>query len=194
MDVRDLIVNLLKNGCVKAKRPELLLSEFIYTKGNEVCVDSKEDLALWAVIWGYLSEGEVARYLSWRSFERYVMKIFSEAGFQTRHSVRFRTLERLMEFDVIAYDGRKVFVIECKAWNKGSIQAIKKVAREHRLKVIEASDYLRKYGKIGIPIVVTLKGRPLISDSIIVPIRYIRDFVQKMDEVIYDYDYVQLGH
>ncbi len=192
MDLRDVLIELLREGCTNRIRRELLLAEFIYEEDGRICVDSKEDLALWAVLWGYLTEAEVAKYLSWRAFERYVMKIFQEAGFETSHSVRFRTLRRMMEFDVIAYDGAKVFVVECKAWNKGSKGAILKVAREHRLKVIEASEYLRKYGRLAVPVVITLKGRPWVADSLVVPIRYIRDFVQRLDEITYSFDYVQL--
>ncbi len=186
---KEVVLNLLREGCTEDKRASRLLAlDYVYSDGNKVCVDSKEDLALWSVINNVARESDVAQYLSWRAFERYVRRVFEEIGYDTLHSIRVRIPGTMMEFDVIAYDGDKVVVVECKRWKRAAPSVIKRIAYEHRLKVWRASEYLAKYGNRALPVVITLKGRPAMYDSVVVPVRYLRDLTEHIDEIFYEFE------
>ncbi|UXD22044.1 hypothetical protein IPA_01130 [Ignicoccus pacificus DSM 13166] len=193
MNLKDKVLLLLKEGCADPGPFRWLSAfDFIYESEGKICVDAKEDLALWAVLNNVLRESEAAPYLSWRAFESYVMKVFDSLGFETIHSLRVRIPGRMMEFDVVAYDGKKVIVVECKRWQRSSPSALRRIAEEHRAKVFKASEHLSKYGKVALPLVITLRGKPMFLDSIVVPIRYLKDLTEHLDQLFYEFEVVKL--
>jgi len=188
------ILRLLREGCIEAKSRlrglEILDSVYLYE--GKLCVAEREELALWAVLNNLLREEDVAPYLSWRAFEGFVSKALYEAGYEVIHSLRVKVGGKRMEFDVVGYDNNKVIVVECKRWSRMSRSELVKIAESHRKRVLKARDELRKFGKKGVPVLITLRGYPLYIDSIVVPIRYLQDFLTHLDEIIYDFGYVQL--
>ncbi len=178
------IKKLLEEGCSeppRAIKEQLLLLEDCYEESGKVCCQGQESVALWAVLQGLMSEYEASRYLNWKAFEAFVARALEEAGFETMRNVRVWGEGKLAELDVVGYDGEKAIVVECKRWNKTSPSVVRRIAEEHARKVRRTSYWLSRLGKVALPVVVTLKGRPMELESLVVPIRAFEAFLEEID-------------
>ena len=180
---------ILREGCarvVQNLRAELSLLEGCYEHGDEVCCEQSA-LAFWAVLNNMISEEEAALYLNWRSFEDYVEKALREIGMKVIKHLRIYVNGKLAEYDVVGYDGKDVVVVECKRWNKMGWREVLRIAEQHRRKVEGGRYYLRKFGKLAIPMVVVLRSRvPREAPSLIVPIKYLREALAELDVLKYE--------
>ncbi|NPA84628.1 MAG: hypothetical protein GXO07_01320 [Crenarchaeota archaeon] len=176
------VKKLLSEGCAElpvAVRAELLTLESCYADGERVCCQSPDEVALWAVLRGLMSEYEASTYLNWKAFESFVARALEEAGFATLKNVRVKTKYRTVEFDVVGHDGRRVVVVECKRWKRSG--AYLSVAEEHAWKVRAASEWLSRFGKVALPVVVVLKGRAVAEGALVVPIKLFKGFLEELD-------------
>ncbi len=175
---------LLKEGCaelIPSLRSELSLIDGCYEHNGKVCCE-QSPLAFWAVMNNLISEEEAALYLNWKAFEDYVENALKEIGMKTMKHLRIYVDGKLSEYDVIGYDGRDVIVVECKRWNRMGRREIFKVALLHRKRVEGGKYYLKKLGKVAVPIVVVLRSRvPKEAPSLIVPIRYLKEALANID-------------
>ena len=175
---------LLREGCaelVPALKSELSLLDGCYEYNGKVCCDQSQ-LAFWAVMNNLISEEEASLYLNWKAFEDYIERALNEIGLKTLKHLRIYVEGKLVEYDVIGYDGKDVVVVECKRWNKMSRGEILKVAIKHREKVEGGKYYLKKFGDIAIPVVVVLRSAvPKGAPSLVVPIRYLREALANLD-------------
>ena len=175
---------LLREGCaelIPSLRSELSLLDGCYEYEGKVCCDQSQ-LAFWAVMNNLISEEEASLYLNWKAFEDYIEKALNEIGMKTVKHLRIYVNGRLVEYDVVGYDGRDVVVVECKRWNKMSKGEVLKVAIKHREKVEGGKYYLKKFGKVAITVVVVL--RPVVPENapaLVVPIKYLRDALANLD-------------
>ena len=178
------VKKLLTEGCSElpiAAKAELSTFESCYEDGERLCCQSPEEVALWAVLSGVMSDYEASRYLNWKAFEAFVARALEEAGFETLRNVRVGTEYRRVEFDVIGYDGERVLVVECKRWKAFRRSVMLKVAEEHAWKVKVASYWLSRLGRVALPVVVTLKGRAVTEGALIVPIKSFKGFLRELD-------------
>jgi len=180
---------MLREGCAEVTpnlRAELSLLEGCYEHGNKVCCEQSA-LAFWAVLNGLISEEEAALYLNWRAFEEYVERALMEIGMNVVKHLRIYVNGKLAEYDVVGYDGKDVVVVECKRWNKMGWKEVLKIAEQHRRKVEGGKYYLRKFGKVAVPMVVVLRSKvPKEAPSLIVPIKYLNEVLSNLDVLKYE--------
>ena len=80
-----------------------------------------EDLRLEVVLRGLelgVDGSLIARYLSWREFEKLVARVLGKAGYGSIWNLRISSREGRVQVDVLAYRGDLMLLIDCKRWNK----------------------------------------------------------------------------
>jgi len=60
----------------------------------------------------------VARYLSWKEFEKLVTRILLEMGYDAEWNLRLSHEKGHVQLDILAYNGNLMLVIDCKRWNR----------------------------------------------------------------------------
>ncbi len=158
-----------------------------------VCLDSLVPIALKAIALGS-DPLKVSAYLSWRDFEALVLGFLKEYGMEVLNNLRFG--KRRLEVDVVGIDvvSRYSLVIDCKHWMPGyrKLGKLRQAAKEHRLRTEELSRnciYLSGMLKgifsirSFIPVIVTLTDsyRGVVNGVVIVPIRYLNDFIRNIE-------------
>ncbi len=62
--------------------------------------------------------GAIARYLSWREFEKLVTRILEGAGYDAEWNLTLSHGRERIQIDVLAYNGSLLLLVDCKRWNK----------------------------------------------------------------------------
>jgi len=81
----------------------------------------------------------IARYLSWREFERLAARVLEKAGYGSVWNLRIASREGRVQVDVLAYRGDLMLLIDCKRWNKPltpSAEARIAEEQERRLRIL----------------------------------------------------------
>jgi len=83
-----------------------------------VSPQQKIRLALKALSIGCSLDG-VCRGLSWSEFEDFCLEVLYSNGFDVSKHFRFKACKRRWEIDLLAVEGSKMMLIDCKHWNRG---------------------------------------------------------------------------
>ncbi len=186
-------------GCVKESSPEATLLEDAGVRltpglGGWVCAQSLAEDALRLAEKGYDVE-RVAEALDWRGFEELLARYLEASGWIVERNLRFGR----REVDVVAAHpvSGLGLSIDCKRWGGKWRKAhrIREVAAEQRRRTEEMLKACRglvskhppiRIGKVFVSAVVTLKEsvRGYFGGSFIVPIYYLRDFVNNLETYV----------
>jgi len=134
-------------------------------------------------------------YLTWDEFESISEFAFQENGFKTRRHVRFRSLGRRWEVDVLAWRGRIAVSVDCKHWRRNwSLSSIRRIVEAHLART-EALTYTipelmqthLERVKYVVPTVLSLIPGSIkfYMDVPIVPVLQLRDFITALPEHLY---------
>ncbi len=128
---------------------------------------------------------ELSYQVRWQYFEKLVAFIFSENGFDTKQNVVVKFDGTKRQFDVIARDSFRTFLVECKKWRSRREQssALKSAVRKH---LERCALYSELYGdKETVPLVVTLLDHDITEhDGVqVVPIMKLNMFLQEFGTI-----------
>ena len=60
----------------------------------------------------------LAKYLSWKSFEKLIAEILRKAGYSSEWNLTISSREGRIQIDILAYYGNLMLLIDCKHWNR----------------------------------------------------------------------------
>ena len=126
---------------------------------------------------------KISHAAKWQYFEKLTAFIFDQNGFETMQNVIVKSKATKRQFDVIAKDNKKTFLIECKKWKsrKEINSSIKSATKKHIERCAFYSEINKKENVI--PLVVTLSETETIEHKgvNIVPIMKLNSFLQEFD-------------
>jgi len=178
------------------KRYESYIVKELYSGRERLCVKTLLPMALDLLKLG-ADPQEVSKYLDWKDFEELVSIILSGYGMDVIRNYRFN-LKRY-EIDVIGIDltTKYALVIDCKHWRPGYRKKGKLVeaVKVHKLRVKYLSEFcssiVSQYPSLSkvkyfIPVIVTLTDalKGVIDNVFIVPIRFLRDFINNIEHYV----------
>ena len=166
-----------------------------HLSNNIACIKSLIPIALDALTIGADPE-VISKYLTWRDFEEFILEYLDRYGYFVTRNIRFGL--RRYEIDVLAinYISKYGLAIDCKHWRTSyrSYGRVIQAARRHRYRVVQfakeciyvCSHELITKVKYFVPILLTLLDKPrgIIENVFIVPIRYFRDFLNRIEYYI----------
>jgi len=132
----------------------------------------------------------VARYLDWREFERFTASILEAYGYSVYRGLRFKSMGRRWEVDIVALRRPAVLCLNCKHHLRQNWSILRKAALEE-LNRAEALKQAVKYLKLDpkpsegwwiLPVLVTLfKPRSKVYEGVpIVQITELRNFLEEL--------------
>lgn len=132
----------------------------------------------------------VARYLDWREFERFTASILEAYGYTVYRGLRFKSMGRRWEIDILALRKPAVLCLNCKHHLRQSWSMLRKAALEE-LSRAEALKQALKGLKLDpkpsrgwwiLPVLVTLfKPRSRVYEGVpIVQITELRNFLEEL--------------
>ena len=143
--------------------------------------------------------GAIARYLSWREFEKLVTRILEEAGYDVEWNLTLSHKGERIQIDVLAYNGNLLLLVDCKRWNKPlppSVEESVKEGQERRMlilkKIIENMSWRDEEHTVYlIPLVLSLyqPSKPLLGGHVFASIRNLRSAIEFIER-----SYFQLRH
>ncbi len=165
---------------------------------GSICLslDQKMRLAMEALSLG-CSVKDVCRSLTWTEFEDFCLEVLHANGFDVNKHFRFKACGRGWEIDLVARQGSKMMLIDCKHWNKGYMTSSLRKAAEKNLACTKAlltvipdvskRISIKKSSSVSLlPVILTL-----LSSSIqvhlgvpIVPISQFNSFIYELPEYL----------
>lgn len=133
---------------------------------------------------------KISASAKWQYFEKLVAFIFDQNGFDARQNVIAKNSETKRQFDVIAKDAGRTFLVECKKWKsrKEIASALKAAVRKH---LERCSFYSEMHENEAVmPLIVTLSEAEITEHEgvYILSIMKLNSFLQEFDTFIQDTD------
>jgi hypothetical protein len=140
-------------------------------------------------------------HLKWQEFETLTTLALKEAGFDTRHRLRFTSIEKKwLEIDVLGWKKPYVLLIDCKRYKRraGKASSLRKALEEQRMRVEDFTAMLPEIHEnfpfteweyfIALPILITWlpEDFTVYEDMALVPFDKLNSFVLELDEWRYD--------
>ena len=157
-------------------------------------LSQKIRLAMEALSLGY-SVKDVCRSLTWTEFEDFCLEVLQENGFEVNKHLRFKACGRGWEIDLVAKQGSRIMLIDCKHWNKAHRAGSLRKAAEKNLACTKAlltvipsfSEHIGLGGLSSVsllPIILTLlKSSAQVHLGVpIVPISQFNGFIYELPE------------
>lgn len=124
----------------------------------------------------------VSREVIWQDFEELAAYIFSQNDFQVQIRMIKRSKKKRRQYDVIAKNGSRTILAECKKWagNRHRLSALRAAVRKHW----ERSEFYRYLtDETVFPIIVTLLEEEilLLEGMPVVPICKLNSFLNEME-------------
>ncbi len=121
---------------------------------------------------------DLAKSLGWKSFEELTAFIFSSMGYSVLKNFRLKR----REIDVLAYNEKLAFAVDCKHWKRMPPSALELAVRKQKERakaLLESLDFSKK---VVIPVIVTLyeSSLKLIDGTPLVPIFKMTDFINNI--------------
>ena len=157
-------------------------------------------LALYAVMNG-ASPVDLIENLEWQEFEILTTLALKEAGFETRHRLRFTSIEKKwLELDVLGWKKPYVLLIDCKRYKRraGKASGLRKALEDQKMRVEDFTAMLPEIHQnfpftewdyfIAFPILITWlpEDFSIYEDMALVPFDKLNSFVLELDEWRYD--------
>ncbi|MDD1751979.1 MAG: restriction endonuclease [Methanotrichaceae archaeon] len=124
---------------------------------------------------------KVSKEIVWQNFEKLTAFVFEENNFQVEINV-VKTFKKRRQYDVIAKNCDKLFLIECKKWagNRYRLSALKTAIKQHKERT---KFYKNLTEESPIPIIVTLIEEEIkfYKKVPIVPISKLNSFINEVD-------------
>lgn len=182
---RDQVREILKTLGVRAGSPRLAEAEKIKAILNALKLG--------------VDGGAIARYLSWREFEKLVTRILEEAGYDVEWNLTLSHCRERVQIDVLAYNGNLLLLVDCKCWNKPlppSIEENVRESQERRIsllkKIVENLPWRGgKHTAYLIPLVLSLyrPSKPILGGHVFASIRDLGSAIEFIER-----SYFQLRH
>ncbi|MHA1912390.1 MAG: hypothetical protein ACTSYA_11930 [Candidatus Kariarchaeaceae archaeon] len=153
-------------------------------------------LALYAVMNG-TPPVDLIEHLKWQEFEILTTLALKEAGFETRHRLRFTSIEKKwLELDVLGWKKPYVLLIDCKRYKRrsGKTSGLKKALEEQKMRLEDFTAMLPEIHEnfpfteweyfIALPILTTWlqEDFAIYDDMALVPFDKLNSFVLELDE------------
>ena len=179
---------------------ELKLDKLSENAPIELVTLDRCKLALYAVMNG-TPPVNLIEYLKWQEFETLTTLALKEAGFDTRHRLRFTSIEKKwLEIDVLGWKKPYVLLIDCKRYKRraGKASSLRKALEEQKMRVEDFTAMLPEIHEnfpfteweyfIALPILITWlpEDFTIYEDMALVPFDKLNSFVLELDEWRYD--------
>lgn len=126
----------------------------------------------------------LSHQVRWQYFEKLAAFIFEQSGFDAKQNVVVKSGGTKRQFDVVAKDVGKTFLVECKKWEsrKEKTSALRSAVNKHLERCSFYSSINRNENII--PILVTLmdEDTAMHEGVPIVPIMKLNAFLQEFDQ------------
>ena len=179
---------------------ELKLDQLSEDAPIELVTLDRCKLALYAVMNG-AAPVNLIENLKWQEFEILTTLALKEAGFETRHRVRFTGIEKKwLEIDVLGWKKPYVLLIDCKRYKRraGKASSLRKALEDQKMRVEDFTAMFPEIHEnlpftsweyfIAFPILITWlpEDFTVYEDMALVPFDKLNSFVLELDEWRYD--------
>jgi hypothetical protein len=157
------------------------ISQVAERLGTPGVISMEEQLAGLALCAQGESVERVAKYLSWRDFERFCSSILRARGFRVRENITLK--KPRAQIDILAVSGRACLAIDCKHWaHSVGYSDLTKLVEAQKARARRLRDTLDNLGPIATVILVLVdQGARLVSGGAVVPIFTVGDFLNNLD-------------
>ncbi len=112
----------------------------------------------------------------WQVFEGLVSYIFEQNGFNVKVNVVKIFGKKRRQYDVIAENKGRTFIVDCKKWKRNNLSAIKKEIKKHKERCLLLD-------KNAVPLIVTLVEENVqeYEGVFVVPIHRLNSFLNEIN-------------
>jgi hypothetical protein len=157
------------------------ISQVAERLGTPGVVSMEEQLAGLALCARGETVERVAKYLSWRDFERFCSSILRARGFRVRENITLK--KPRAQIDILAVSERACLAIDCKHWARSAgYSGLARLVEAQKARARRLRDTLDNLGPIATVILVLVdQGARFVSGGAVVPIFTVGDFLNNLE-------------